>query len=413
MALKILLQLANSEGLMKMVVFTGLSHAVVVHPIMHGEPVLTAQAFYYLEELESVAQIRFENGEKELSHEEIEYLIDNYLFEFSKFDPLTKMTFKVARAKFWNNDSRSFYNGVDQEHTESLALDILNDPSVHSVEALDSEDTINLTDWNIGGSYARECFDPYLKSMAAVLDKKVRAVVSPREGRDGYIGKLRVLKGGYGLINQPQALALQDISLRSIDPLATEFPLRGSSSSHTRGSLPIERIVVSKQHTPILLSHYFSGLKEQNPLKGFVGFYNVLEYYFEEAPQLLGRLASTELAQLRCVVDLLTTSEEVKEFFNLLGPSAKRAIFADLPTSSGITIRGFDLAVDSREELARWLYEVRCAVIHSKKTRRGRATPTFEPYSSTAQVLRHVIPVVKWLAVRCIEKDHSLRSVDS
>jgi hypothetical protein len=410
MASGLFLQLANSEGLLKVVVFTGLSHPVVVHPIVHGEPILTAQAFYYLEELESVAQLRFETGTVELTEEEIEYLLDNYLFEYSKAYPDATMSFKVSRGKFWSDDPSSFYRDRDQGHTQSLALDRANDSHVLSIEALDPGDKVDLSDWNIGENYARECFEPYLESLTTVLDKKVRTAVSPSDRRDGYVGKLRVLKSGYGLINHSQAVALADISVRSIGPSATEVLLRGSESPHTLAALTIERIVATRQHTPILLSYYFSGLKEYNPLKGFIGFYNVLEYYFEEAPRLLQRSASTELSQLHCVVDLLTTEQLVTQFLSSLQPAVQRIVFADLPTSSGIVIRGFDVRTDARGEMARWLYEIRCAVIHSKKTRRGRVTATFEPYSSTSQIVRHVLPVVRWLAVLCIEKDHTVRT---
>lgn len=187
-------------------------------------------------------------------------------------------------------------------------------------------------------------------------------------------------------------------------------PLRASTSPYTQDSLPIERIFTTKEFTPILLSHYFSGLKEHNPLKGFIGFYNVLEYYFEEAPRMLKRSASNERAQLECVVDLLTTADEIKKFISLLEPSSRQVVFADMPTSSGIVIKGFDKKIQNQVELARWLYEIRCAVVHSKKTRSGRVTPAFEPYSSKSLVLRCVLPIVQWLAVLCIEKDYDLRA---
>lgn len=109
MASNFCIQLSDSAGLMKVIIFAGLSHQVIVHPILHGEPVLTAQAYYYLSDLESVAQIRFEGVKNKLNLDEIDYLIDNYLFEFSKIYPDTKMSVKVARSngKFWVNNSRN------------------------------------------------------------------------------------------------------------------------------------------------------------------------------------------------------------------------------------------------------------------------------------------------------------------
>lgn len=412
MALTVTLQLANSEGLMKVLVFTGLSHSLVVHPTIHGEPLLTAQAFYYLEELESVAHLRYETGEQELSEGDIEYLVDNYLFEYSKTDSQSKMTFKVARGKFWNDDPSEMYVQADQGHTEALALDMANDPSVKSIQALDPSDSIDLSDWRIGHNYVAMSFHNYVDSLCGVFEKKVSVVVLPSEERDGYLGKLRVIKCGHGLIDFFQGDALDNISIRAISPSATTFPLAKSKSSAVIDSLPVERIATTKQHTPILLSHYFSGLKEDNPLKAYVGFYNVLEYYFEEAPILVDRSAKTELEQLLCVLEILTTDTGIQNFISGLGSHLSSAISSDLRTSSGVAIRGFSTAPPNghRAELARWLYEIRCSIVHSKKTRKGKPTATFEPYSSAAKNVKIALPFVRWLSVLCIEKDHTLRT---
>lgn len=414
MALSLKLQLANSEGLMKVLIFTGLSHPIVVHPTVHGEPILTAQAFYYLEELESVARLCYETGERALSDEELEYLVDNYLFEYSKTDLQSKMTYKVSRGKFWSDDPNEMYNLADQRHTETLALDILNDHSVKSIQAVDSSDTIDLNDWPIGRNYTATPFQNYLDSLGAVLNKKVSVVVLPRDTRDGYMGRLRVLKPDYGLIDFFQAEALDNISLHAIPPSASTIPLAPSKSTAVLDSLPVERVNATKQHTPILLSYYFSGLKEYNPLKSFVSFYNVLEYYFEEAPLLLCRVAKTELEQLGCILDLLTTDADIQSFLSRLNRHSVDAINSDLQTSSGVAIQGFSPThiQTYRAELARWLYEIRCSIVHSKKTRRGMSTATFEPYSAAAKNVEIALPLVKWLSILCIEKDYSLRMAD-
>lgn len=397
---------------MKVLVFTGLSHSLVVHPTIHGEPLLTAQAFYYLEELESVAQLRYETGEKELSEADLEYLVDNYLFEYSKVDPQSKMTFKVTRGKFWRNDPREMYVLADQGHTEALALDMANDHSVKAIQALDPSDSIDLSDWRIGHNYVAESFHNYADSICGIFEKRVSVVVLPSEERDGYFGRLRVIKSGGGLIDFFQAKALDNISIRAISPSATSISLGASKASAVIDSLPVERIATTKRYAPILLSHYFSGLKEDNPLKSYVSFYNVLEYYFEEAPALLGRSAKTELEQLLCVLELLTTDAEIHAYSHRLDAHEFSAMSEDLLTSSGVAIRGFspDPPNGHRSDLARWLYEIRCAVVHSKKTRKGRPIATFEPYSSEARKVGIALPFVRWLSILCIEKDHALRA---
>lgn len=393
---------------MQVLLFSGLSHPMLVHPIVHGEPVLTAQAFYYLEQLEAVAKVRFETPADHLKDGEVEYLVDNYLFEYSKFHPESRLSFKIAEGIFWEDDVPEFYLLVDHRDTEVLVLDIMNDEHVYSIEAIDPSDRVDLNDWDIGRNFAREAFEPYQAAMGALLEKKVKAFVAPSEDRSGYMGKLRVIKSGYGLITREQAERLSDISLRSISPATTSVKLAATNVANVCKDLPLKRIVSSKQYSPIMLSHYFSGLKELNPLKAFVGFYNVLEYYFEEAPRILGRSASTELPQLKCVIELISTAAEVENFFLKLPEAVSHAILADFPTSSGEIILRVTHTQDLRQDLARWLYEIRCAVIHSKKTRRGVPTPSFEPYSQSSNVVRIVIPIIQWLAVRCIEKDHDL-----
>lgn len=46
MALNLTIGLAGGEGLGAIVVFTGLSHPMLMRPAIYGEPTLTAQAFY-------------------------------------------------------------------------------------------------------------------------------------------------------------------------------------------------------------------------------------------------------------------------------------------------------------------------------------------------------------------------------
>jgi hypothetical protein len=408
MALVSTLQLSNSEGLMKVVVFTGLSHPVIIYPHVHGEPALTAQAFYYLEDLESVAKIRLETGTPNLSDQELECLVDNYLFEYSKEHPEATLTFKISKGKFWEEDFSDFYLGVDQNHTQSLAVDVMNDPDVQSVNSIDESDQVDLRDWDIGRNYVAECFRPYVERLTRTLDKKIKIVAWPSDERDGYMGKLRVIKTGHGLISYSQAMALQNISIDSIPKIATSVALEPADSVYLLGSLPIERIQASAKYNPALLSHYYSGLKEYNPLKSFVGFYNVLEYYFEEAPRILVRTAASERLQLGCVVDLLVSEADILAFLNGLMRDVYSVICADLVTSSGVAIKGLNPAAGLQAELVRWLYEIRCAVIHSKKTRKGSVTATFEPYSAASQELKNAVSVIQWLAVRCIEKDSAL-----
>jgi len=410
MALNVKLQLANSVGLSELLMFEGLSHRVLVHPTVHGEPLITAQAFYYLEQLESVAEIRFEHGDDVLTHQQMEYLVDNYLFEYSKLNRDSKVSTKLVEGKYWAPDVCDMYMQYDQRNTEALVLDSLNDKSVHWIKSLDPNDDTDFSDWCVVKNYSDSIFHSYLKSMSDLLNKKVSVFVSPTEDTDGYIGKLRLLKPDYGLIDYHQAQKIDHLTTRDIKPGCDSVNIKSDTTETAIESINIRRIKLEKEYSPLLLSYYFSGLKEHNHLLAFVGFYNVLEYYFEEAPVLLGKPAKIEVEQIKCVVELLATCDDIENFIAAQEPTLTAQLMSNMKTSSSVEISKFAPASksDNINEIGRWLYEIRCAIVHSKKTRKGKVTAIFEPYSSQSQNVAPALPILKWLAALCIEKDHAL-----
>jgi hypothetical protein len=107
-------------------------------------------------------------------------------------------------------------------------------------------------------------------------------------------------------------------------------------------------------------------------------------------------------------MELLTTEADIAAKFTSTSPDVHLAITSPLIPSVGPVISGVDLVQPSlRGELARWLYEIRCAVVHSK-TRRGSPASGFEPYTAASKSVSSAIQIVRWLAVLCIEKDYDL-----
>lgn len=408
-ATNVKLQLANSEGLLTLLLFEGLSHSVLVHPTIHGEPLITAQAFYYLEQLESVAEIRFEHGDTMLTHQQMEYLVDNYLFEYSKLNQDSKISTKLTQGKYWSPDVYKMYMQYDQRNTEALVLDALNDKSVHWIKSLDPDDDTDFNDWCIVKNYSDTIFHDYLKSMSNLLNKKVSVFVSPTEEADGYIGKLRLLKCDHGLIDYHQAQRIDGLTTRDIKPGCESINIKSNTSDTAIESIDIQRIRLEKEYSPLLLSYYFSGLRENNHLLAFVGFYNVLEYYFEAAPILLGKIAKSEMEQINCVVELLASCDDIERFISTLNPTLSTQLKSNIKTSSSVEIQKFAPGSKSENinEIGRWLYELRCAIVHSKKTRKGKDTAIFEPYSDQAQNIAPALPILQWLSALCIEKDHA------
>lgn len=408
MALIIKAQLSKSRGLAKVIVFHGLEFNIVVHPTIHGEPILTSQAFYYLEQLEAVAEIRFENSDKRLSDGRIEYLIDNYLFKYSTLHDESRMSTKVTEFKYWKDDYNDMYATYDQRNTKVLVLDKYNDESVLSIEPLDAEDDTDFCDWCLVKNYSDSIIDSYVSSMRKLVNKKILIKVLPTSERDGYFGKIRMIECDEGLLDYHQAHTLDSsFDPRDIVPNQEDIILKAQYDNGNDVYLPVETVHLDKLLNPILLSYYFSGLKEVNPLLSFIGFYNVLEYYFEEAPFLLGKKAKFERDQLECVVSWLVSHKMIYSFINEKGKSFKAKVKEDIKTSSSVKISGFnvDKSKNLVKDLSAWLYLIRCSVVHSKKSRKGKVVSIFEPYSDESQNIMPSIPIVKWLSIACIHKD--------
>ncbi len=410
MAIHLRLQLSEGKGLGKALVFYGLDFNVVVHPTIHGEPILTSQAFYYLDEMESVAEIRLENSQEVLDVHALEYIVDNYLFKYSALTTDSKISTKITEPKYWKDDGSGMYMLYDQGNTEVLVLDMANDESILSIESLDENDKAGFYDWCLVKNYSDEIIENYVSSMSDLVQKKILIKVVPTPERDGYFGKIRLLECNEGLLDYHQAQSIDhSFNPRDITPDKSEVVLKSQHENIFDMYVQVESIHLDKKFDPMLLSYYFSGLKEINPLISFVGFYNVLEYYFEEAPKIIGRQARNEKQQLECVVSWLVNDANITNYFNEKGVDYQLKVKKNIETSTEVDIQGFDFeSSEKSKNLSLWMYSVRCAIVHSKKSRNGAVTAIFKPYSEEADNILHVIPVVKWLAVLCIEKDSDL-----
>ncbi len=411
MALNIKCQLEGGRGLAKIIFFHGLGYNVVVHPTIHGEPILTSQAFYYLEQLEAIAEIRFENAKSKLPDGQIEYLIDNYFFKYSTLHPDSRISTKVTEYRYWRDDYSDMYARYDQTNTNVLILDKYNDESVLSIEPLEAEDNTDFCDWCLVKNHSDEIIDGYVKSMAELVDKKILIKVLPTSERDGYFGKIRLMECDDGLIDYHQAHSLDcKCSPRDIKPNQKALTLKASAVKGRDLYIPVETVELDKLYDPILLSYYFSGLKELNPLLSYIGFYNVLEYYFEEAPKILNRKARYEKEQLECVIDFIVNSKEILKFLTDLPSEHKRFVNLPINTSSKVDISGLDIETETNivNRLSNWLYSIRCAIVHSKKSSKGQETAIFKPYSEESENIKISIPIIKWLAINCIFKDYDL-----
>ena len=396
--------LSNGKGIEKIIHFSGLEHELTIHPTIHGSPILTSQAFYYLKNLDSIAFLKIKQSSPPLADEKLEYLIDNYLFEYSAINLSSRITTKVSELVFWRDEPDELYQRYDQGNTGALVLDEGNDPAVVSVKPIGG--THNLSDWCIPKNYTDPIIENYVSEMHELLDKKVMIQYSPNN-QDAYIGKKRIFELEEHPLDLHQAERLD--WLPNFDRTAEYYNLPSSFNPCYDIDLPIINITSNKLYNPLLLSYYFSGLNDRKALGSYVGYYNVLEYYFEEAPTMLGISAKTERTQLQAVIKILVNYSEIKDFISSLSSDIKGQLSIDITTSSNVKISALNISSSTLiDELARWLYELRCAVVHSKKTRFGKETTLFQPYSQEADNIKIALPFVRWLAISCIKKDYAL-----
>jgi len=413
MAINFEYPLTNSEGMEKVISFEGLEFPIVISPTLLGEPLLTAQAFYYLNKLESVAKIRFEKEEDIPSHNSrielerrIEYIIDNYLFAYSKKHPFEHITSKITNFKYWKNDGYTQI-GYDNNNTKALALDVLNDDSIIEVSSEDKPSKEDWNDWCLVSNYTSEYLENYIDNMKSLLDKKVDLETDNHEELGTGKKTLPLITVDKSILNYHQALMLDVISSDNLRKKDNSVIISRGMESNNNFILPLETFNVDKYYDAELLSYYFAGIREHLPISKFRSFYNVVEYFFEEAPSKIGVKAKYEREQLKCVIKWIVGDKSLLDIIFSMKNLDLSNIQRNMETSSGTRIKGLNLISNKEieESLATWIYEIRCAIIHSKKTRKGKVESRFVPYSFDEEIVSVSIPILQKLAVMCIEKE--------
>jgi hypothetical protein len=184
-----------------------------------------------------------------------------------------------------------------------------------------------------------------------------------------------------------------------------EYPMNRGFPSSSNFKIEQELVTATALHDEQLLAYYFSALRDYSSVSQFKNFYNVLEYFFEEAPVKLGVPAKNEKQQIDAVLRWAVVAADLLRTLNALPASASARIAQARATSSGEVIPAVNLAApDIIGEYAAHVYQLRNACIHSKKTRKGAPIPRIAPATAEEEILKDEMPVMQWLAVQCIEK---------
>lgn len=259
MSLNFEYSLTNSKGMNKVVSFEGLEFPIIITPTLHGEPLLTTQAIYYLSCMESAVRIQFEKSElipKHDSHQELErkfeYIIDNYLFEYSKKHPQDQITSKITELKYWKNDGY-LYRGYDENNTLALILDTLNDESVVDVINKDLPTIDYWNDWCLVSNYINGYIDTYVNSMQSVLSKTVIAETKDHEELGTGRFKLPLLQVEKGILTYYQASMLEVLQPASFKRKNGFVLVSRGFESDSNFLLPLEEIRAEKYYDADLL----------------------------------------------------------------------------------------------------------------------------------------------------------------
>lgn len=403
--------LTNAVGTSKVILFKGLSHPVVLTPSILGEPVLTAQPFYFLNDLDCVIRIRFENRKdmpdfetNEELEDFIETLVDNYLFEYSKKYPTSKITSKVTKFSYWRNELDNPYFRSDKMNIEYLALDTLNDDTI--IKCCDAEEGFEYDDWFLMKNYKEWGFENYINDLRKLFQKKVYVEVKNHRalGTGKYI--LPLVKPNPTILTFHQAEMFDVVNASDFNEANEFYEINRGFPGDDNFRITQEVIEAKNYHNKELLAYFFSALRDKSPLTQFRNLYNVLEFFFEEAPQKIGVQARSEHQMIAAVFAWAIPANELHCLLNSLPSDVKNALTTQQTTSSGITIEGINLdSINLIQDVSKRVYEIRNACMHSKKTRRGQTTARFVPTTKEEQILKNEFWLMHWLAIKVIEKD--------
>jgi hypothetical protein len=405
--------LTNSRGLGKIVFFTGLRFPMVITPSLLGEPILTAHAFYFLEQLECVARVQFESpddmpsaeSEEELMRK-LEYVIDNYLFAYSKIHPDSKITSKISEFIFWRNDPCYHYFEYDWRMTECLVLDTLNDESIKLCRDDKHEVNDSWEDWCLFNCYFLPIHEEYRKS----LEEAMKGTVFVRTQRHVSLGtgeaQLPIIKTRSKPLSLEQVRMFEVVRPRESRIGGSYYQVSRGFASASNFKVHQEELVITSYQDPSLLSYYFCALRDHAPVSQFKNFYNVLEYFFEDAPNILGITARRESEQLEAVIRCTVRASDLNTAIEAIGSESQNRVRRPRLTSSGETIPPLDLsASDIIKAYSNRLYSIRNACIHSKRIRRGRAEARITPATEDEHIVADELPLLRWIAAQCLENE--------
>jgi hypothetical protein len=410
MATNYTIALTNAERLDRIILFTGLGLDIVISPQLLGEPVLTAQAYYFLDDLDSVAIIRFNNkyefdnfvGDSDFE-EKVESLLENYCFSLSQKYPDSTITPKVQRGKFWVDNPDTLYHKYDKMNSHCLILDTLNDDTIKKCEA--SNGDIHFYDWCMIKNYSLSALERYIKELSVAKNINISIKLSP-ENENGPLETTLPIITHDITFTYHEAMDFEIVSPDRFDKTKSIYKIsRGFNDGF---SFPQEVIESTEFHNRELLAYYLTAIRELSPLSKFRNLYNVLEYFYGEIGDLPKRKKKkySEQEMLIAAMNHFITNTELISIFKSTNIETLRYFLLSHKTSSGIKIQ--ELSFNSENIIKSYcerLYGIRNACIHSKKIRHGNYTPRFIPSRNEENLIYYENTILQKIASIFIERN--------
>ncbi|PZU96013.1 MAG: hypothetical protein DCE90_11335 [Pseudanabaena sp.] len=261
-------------------------------------------------------------------------------------------------------------------------------------------------DWFLLKNYKEWGFEEYINNLRKLFLKNVEVEVENHQALGTGKYKLPLVKANQTILTYHQAQMFDIVSSRDFKEERQYYPINRGIPSSDNFRVEQEVVLADKYHNKDLLAYFFSALRDKSPLTQFRNLYNVLEFFFEEAPQRIGATARIEREMIKAVFSWAIIDSELRLFLNNLPSNVLCAITSEQITTSGISIQGIDLnSTTIGDEVSKRVYEIRNACMHSKKTRGGNPTARFVPTSKEEEILRNEFWLMHWLAIKVIEKD--------
>lgn len=446
MPITTLASLTNSEGLGKVLQFDGLGLKLTVLPTPEtcGEPILTKQALYFLEDLEAAAKTRVKEDSalcKWLTEDQrnsvIVYILDNYLFAYSMLDDKSKITSKVEKGRFLAGRIIDRYILGDKGNIKYLAVDTLNDRSILSCRDTADPEFSFESDWKLLNNYFASIYDQYIEKINSILDRKV---VLKTKNTEETLPILRFVRKPYKyeelvqMSNYTDYVEENDPHLRS--------GIYEYDDGYVKFKIPMQHIPARDFHNKYLLDMYSAGLRERSPTVQFKHFYNIIEYVFEDAtveecrkhlPDSIARSVvdlsdwkswenkldkefrydksklNAERTQLRIAINMFVEKKEFTEKVMSFNTEMKEHFLKPALLTKEVKILPLNLNDNNLlDKYSSRIYTIRNSVMHTKRMIHGKRIPAILPFSEEEIFLEKEIPLLKFVVQKVIQREKKI-----